>query len=438
MEKGKVRRAVLSTIVCNSLVWYDYILFGSLAGTIGELFFPPDDHYSGLLSSFCVFAVGFCMRPFGASIFGHIGDRYGRRAALIISTGAMTLPIGFMCIIPTYSSMGMLAPSLLVLCRLVQGLALGGEAGNATFLIEHSKKNRAGLFGSFEVLSAVLGSVFSLGIIMVAKHFTGDTFAVWGWRIPFVVGFVVGIISIFVRTKVGESPAYEQHAASEEGVVKSPIRHLFRHYNRPLILAICIDCIENCSFHIFMVFFISYVSSLNHASSISSISPEMIEIVSVLISGVLTVTFGALSDFWGRKAVMGTAAAALLVLALPVFWLLSQDSTLCVILGYLIFAVPFAATLGPSSAAMSELFPTGVRYTGFGIARNVSSALGGGVAPALCTWLMQATGWKLAPGLLVMFWAVIALIALSRIKKSDLHIDWLKSSQTTTCTSEMR
>lgn len=428
MEEGKVRRAVLSTIVCNTLVWYDYILFGSLAGTIGELFFPPNDRYSTLLSSFCVFAVGFCMRPFGASIFGHIGDKYGRKTALVISIVAMTMPIGFMSVIPTYANVGMLAPVLLVVCRLVQGFSLGGEAGNATFLIEHSKKNRAGLFGSLEVLSAVLGSVFSLAIIMVARHLSGDGFATWGWRVPFIIGFVIGLISIFVRSKTGESPAYEKHASVADGILKSPVRHLFRHYKRPLILAICIDCIENCSFHIFMVFFISYVGSMPHSIDIGPQASEMIELVCVLISGVLTVSFGALSDIWGRKVVMGTASAALLVLAVPVFWLLSQGSAFFIVMGYLIFAVPFAATLGPSSAAMSELFPTKVRYTGFGIARNVSSALGGGIAPALCTWLIQATGWKLAPGLCVMFWAVVALFALSRIRKSDLHIDWVKRS----------
>ncbi|QJC27208.1 proline/betaine transporter [Anaplasma platys] len=428
MEAGKVRRAVLSTIVCNTLVWYDFILFGSLAGTIGELFFPPNDRYSTLLSSFCVVAVGFCMRPFGASMFGHIGDRYGRRAALVISLIAMTVPIGFMSIIPTYSSVGMLAPTLLVICRLVQGFSLGGEAGNATFLIEHSKKNRAGLFGSFEVLSAVAGSVLSLAVVMLSRHLTGDAFSSWGWRIPFIVGFLLGIGSIFIRFKAGESPAYEKHSSVADGLVKSPVRHLFRYYKRPLLLAICIDCIENCSFHLFMVFFSSYVGHLPHSSNISPMSSELIEIVIVTLSGVLTVAFGALSDVLGRKTVMGAASATLLVVAIPVFWMLSQDSIPFIVAGYLIFVVPFAASLGPSSAAMSELFPTRVRYTGFGISRNVSSALGGGIAPALCTWLIQATGWNLAPGLCVIFWAAVALIALSRIKPSDLNVDWVKSS----------
>ncbi|MCU7611767.1 MFS transporter [Anaplasma capra] len=426
----KVTKAVLSTIMCNTLVWYDYILFGSLAGTIGTLFFPQEDKYLQLLSGFCVFAVGFCMRPFGASVFGHIGDRYGRRVALMLSIIGMSVPVGFMAIVPTYASAGVLAPILLVLCRLVQGVSLGGEAGNGTFLIENSKKGNTGLFGSFEVLSAVLGSVFALAVKIVVRHFTGDDFGVWGWRIPFIVGFVIGVISIYVRAKTGESPAYEAHSENrDEGAVltdESPVRHLFKHYKRPLLLAIAIDCVENCSFHLFMVFFISFVRDFSPSVVIGPQASEIIEIVNIVISGILTVAFGALSDVLGRKKVIGGASITLLFIGVPVFWMLSQGSVLYVGLGYLLFAVPFAATLGPATAAMSELFPTKVRYTGFGIARNVAAAIGGGIAPALCTWLIKVTGCKIAPGFYVMFWAIVTLFALSRIKKEDIHRDWLE------------
>ncbi|AGZ79380.1 MFS transporter [Anaplasma marginale str. Dawn] len=428
MDSRKVTNAVLSTIACNTLVWYDFILFGSLAGTIGELFFPQEDRYSLLLSSFCVVAVGFCMRPFGASVFGHIGDKYGRKVALILSIFGVSVPVGFMAVIPTYESVGILAPVLLVICRLVQGISLGGEAGNATFLIEHSKKSNTGLFGSFEVLSAVLGSVFAFAVKIAVRHFTGDNFGVWGWRIPFVIGFVVGIISIYTRAKTGESPAYEAQAKQEGGDVltdESPVRHLFRHYKRALLLAICIDGIENCSFHILMVFFISYVRDFSPAVVINPQISEAIEMVSVMLAGVLTVAFGALSDVLGRKKVIGGAAVTFLLVSMPVFWMLSQGSALYIGLGYLIFVVPFAAALGPSSAAMSELFPTKVRYTGFGIARNVSSAIGGGIAPALCTWLVKTTGWRIAPGLCIIFWALVALVALTRIRKEDVYRDWL-------------
>ncbi|MFV9838498.1 MAG: MFS transporter [Aaplasma endosymbiont of Hyalomma asiaticum] len=425
METSKVRRAVLSTIVCNTLVWYDYILFGSLASTIGNLFFPMGDGVTRLISSFCVFAVGFCMRPFGAGIFGHIGDRYGRRVALVVSIAAMSVPMGFMAVIPTYESAGAAAAVLLVICRLIQGFSLGGESGNATFLIEHSKSNRAGLFGSFEVLSAVLGSVFALTVKMLSEHLTGGNFFVWGWRIPFVIGFIIGIISIIMRLKTGESPAFAANTTRKGGVIKSPVKHLFKNYKRPLILAICIDCIENCSFHIFMVFFANYVRNFSSLSA-EPLLAEGIEAVIVCICGILTVAFGALSDVLGRKKVMMTASAALFVFAIPVFWLLSQQSIVCVAAGYLLFAIPFAATLGPSSAAMSELFPTKVRYTGFGMARNISSAFGGGLAPVLCAWLMKSTGLAVSPGFCVMFWALVAFVALKQITKHDIYRDWAK------------
>ncbi|MDB1135807.1 MFS transporter, partial [Candidatus Anaplasma sp. TIGMIC] len=311
MKNIGVGRAVSSTIICNTLVWYDYVLFGSMAVTMGDLFFPLDDAYSSLLCSFCVFAVGFCMRPFGASVFGHIGDKYGRRAALVISIVAMSVPIGFMAVIPTYASAGITAQVLLVICRLAQGFSLGGETGNATFLIEHAKKNQAGLFGSLEVLSAVLGSVVALAVKMGAKYFTGDNFGVWGWRIPFIVGFIIGIISIYLRSTAGESPAYKEQASKEHGgVVDAPVRYLFKHCRRPLMLAISIGCVECCAFHVFTVFFISYISNFSLAVVINPHVSEMIGLVSVILSGGLTVAFGALSDVVGRKKVMGCASAA--------------------------------------------------------------------------------------------------------------------------------
>ena len=420
-----LRRAVLSTIMCNTLVWYDYVLFGNLVSVISKLFFPAEDRYFSLIMTFSIFAVGFLMRPFGASIFGYIGDKYGRKAALTLSIIAISVPITFISILPTYEKIGILSPILLIICRLMQGISLGGEAGNATFLIEHSKKGKnIGFFGSFETLSAVLGSIIALFMILLSQYFTGENFEIWGWRIPFVIGLLLGLISVYIRRITGESPAYDTHKESDS-LSQSPFLELFKKYKRPLILATCIDCIENCSFHIFMVFFITFIKEFSNIHlSFNSSSISIIESFNIMICGVLNVFFGYISDYVGRRKVMLIASISLFCVAIPVFWLLSQDSYVALIIAYLIFVIPFAATLGPASGAMSELFPTKVRYTGFGLSRNIASAISGGMAPVVCTWLIRATGLTFIPGVYVMFWAVVAIVALCQIRKKDVYADW--------------
>ncbi|CAI27577.1 Proline/betaine transporter [Ehrlichia ruminantium str. Gardel] len=421
----KLKKAVLTTIMCNTLVWYDYVLFGNLVSVISKLFFPAEDRYLSLVMTFSIFAIGFLMRPFGASVFGYIGDKYGRRAALTLSIIAISVPIAFISILPTYQEIGILSPILLVVCRLIQGISLGGESGNATFLIEHSKNGRnIGFLGSFETLSAVLGSIIALFVTLICQYFTQDNFEVWGWRIPFVVGLLLGLISIYVRRVTGESPAYDTHKENDN-LSQSPFIELFKSYRRPLVLATCIDCIENCSFHIFMVFFITFIREFSDIHlTLDASSVSIIESINIIILGILNVFFGYISDYVGRKKVMLYASITLFCVAIPVFWLLSQSSYVSLAIAYLIFVIPFAASLGPASGAMSELFPTKVRYTGFGLSRNMASAIAGGMAPVICTWLIRFTGLKFVPGLYIMFWAIVAIIALCKINKKDIHVDW--------------
>ncbi|ABD44809.1 sugar (and other) transporter family protein [Ehrlichia chaffeensis str. Heartland] len=420
-----LRRAVLSTIMCNTLVWYDYVLFGNLVSVISKLFFPAEDRYFSLIMTFSIFAVGFLMRPFGASIFGYIGDKYGRKAALTLSIIAISVPITFISILPTYEKIGILSPILLIICRLMQGISLGGEAGNATFLIEHSKKGKnIGFFGSFETLSAVLGSIIALFMILLSQYFTGENFEVWGWRIPFVIGLLLGLISVYIRRITGESPAYDTHKENNN-LSQSPFLELLKKYKRPLVLATCIDCVENCSFHIFMVFFITFIKEFSNIHlNLNANTISIIESFNIMICGILNVFFGYISDYVGRRKVMLIASVSLFCVAIPVFWLLSQDSYVSLIAAYLIFVIPFSATLGPASGAMSELFPTKVRYTGFGLSRNIASAISGGMAPVVCTWLIRATGLSFIPGVYVMFWALVGVIALCQIRKKDVYADW--------------
>ncbi|KJV69233.1 sugar (and other) transporter family protein [Candidatus Neoehrlichia lotoris str. RAC413] len=401
------------------------MLVGNLANIISNLFFPLKDKYWSFILTFSVFAIGFVARPFGAAIFGHIGDKYGRKTALTISIISMSISIAYMMVIPVYSSIGIYAPVLLIICRLIQGVSLGGEAGNAAFLIEHSNNGKNnGLLGSYEVLSAVIGSLMATLVIIITHYFTDDNFLVWGWRIPFLIGLLMGIVSVYIRCRNSESPAYYIYK-EKNTLVRFPVVALFKNYKRPLLLAICIDCVENCSFHIFMVFFVNFVNELSSTHVDLQLNfMNVIAGIGISVCGVLTVFFGAISDFIGKRKIMMIASIGLFCVSIPVFWTLNQGSYIYIVIGYILFTVPFAATLGPSSAAMSELFPTNVRYTGFGLARNISSAIAGGMAPLVCTWLIRITDIKIAPALYVMFWAVISYVALSVIKERDIYIDW--------------
>ncbi|QXK92212.1 MFS transporter [Neoehrlichia mikurensis] len=381
-----------------------------------------EDKYSSFILTFSVFAVGFLARPFGAAVFGHIGDKYGRKIALIFSIVLMSISITFMMIIPVYNNIGIYAPILLVICRVIQGIALGGEAGNVAFLIEHSKNGKNnGLLGSYEVLSAVIGSLMAMLVIMITHHFTGNSFVIWGWRIPFFVGLFIGVISVCLRLRNAESPAYCMYK-EQKIPLKLPFAVLLKNYKRPFLLAILIDCIENCSFHILMVFFVNFINEL----SLTRVDHHCINIIAstgIFVCGILTVYFGALSDFVGKKKVMMIASIGLFCVSIPVFWVLSQDSYILIIIGYILFIIPFSAVLGPVNAAMAELFPINIRYTGFGLARNISSAIAGGGAPLICTWLIYITDIKIAPAMYVMFWAIISYIALSVIQKKDIYVD---------------
>lgn len=225
----QVTKVILSSLICNTLLWYDHMLFGHLVNIIGGVFFPSDDQLTSVLKAFGVFAVGFLMRPIGAAIFGHIGDKHGRRVALLLSIILMTLSTVLIAFVPGYQNIGILASILLVCLRLLQGISLGGEAGNAPFLIEHAPKNKKGFFGSIEVLSAILGSILSLIVVLICKKVSD--FESWGWRLPFIFSLGMGLVSIYMRYILDESPEYKKQKKPSE----LPLKELLSNYKKPFL-----------------------------------------------------------------------------------------------------------------------------------------------------------------------------------------------------------
>ncbi len=315
----QITKVIFSSLICNTLLWYDHMLFGHLINIIGGVFFPSDDQLTSVLKAFGVFAVGFLMRPVGAAIFGHIGDKHGRRVALLLSIILMTLSTVLIAFVPGYQSIGILASMLVVCLRLLQGISLGGEAGNAPFLIEHAPKNKKGFFGSIEVLSAILGSILSLIAVLICKKVSD--FESWGWRLPFIFSLAMGLISIYMRYILDESPEYKR----QKNPSKLPLKELLNNYKKPVLISIGIDLVENASLYIYLVFFNVLT---NKILTVNTHFNHIVEILSQIALGGLTILFAILSDKVGREKVMKFAFIAFVIVSYPVFSMLCSGNYL--------------------------------------------------------------------------------------------------------------
>ncbi|WGJ62092.1 MFS transporter [Wolbachia endosymbiont of Frankliniella intonsa] len=400
----QITKVILSSLICNTLLWYDHMLFSHLISIIGDVFFPSDHKLVSILKAFGVFALGFLIRPIGAAIFGHIGDKYGRRIALFLSIILMTLSTVLIAFVPGYQNIGVLASVLVVCLRLLQGISLGGEAGNAPFLIEHAPKNKRGFFGSIEVLSAILGSILSLIVVLICKKVSD--FESWGWRLPFIFSFVIGLISIYMRYILDESPEYKKQEKPHE----LPLKELLNGYKKPFLISIGVDIVENASLYIYLVFFNLLASTINTHFN------HAVEILNQVALGGLTILFAILSDKVGRERVMKFAFVTFIVVSYPVFSMILSGNNLLTIMAHVLFIIPIAASLGPVSAFMCELFPVKVRYSGFGLSRNIASGFFGGLAPFICTTIIKVTGQGTLASFYMIFCALIGLVAISQVK----------------------
>ncbi|ACT69730.1 major facilitator family transporter [Neorickettsia risticii str. Illinois] len=411
-EKSGFVKQITVTLLCNSLVWYDYALYGHLIGIINILFFPEINQVAQLLSSFGTFAVGFFMRPIGAVFFGHIGDKYGRKIGVLLSLMMMFLPVGLIAVLPTYHSIGTSAIVLLILIRLIQGFALGGEVGNVLFLIECSPPKYRGFFGSFEVLSAVIGAAMSSVVVLICRNMIPEeAFLSWGWRVPFVIGTCVGVLGAVFRNTLGETPVFEN--AKRADIL--PVATLFSEYKKAFFVSIGIDSLEETSLYLFLVFLDVYFAN---KVGFSGTTAGLVHLLFLLLLGVLTLFSALLSDFFGRKLILSLAAILAIVSAYPIFFLIESGGLGNIIIAKILFVVITGFSLGPVSTAVYEIFPAEISYTGLAISRNISSALFGGMAPAFTMFLIATTGNNLSaaiPLVLVGFLTLGSLYFYSKV-----------------------
>jgi MFS family permease len=417
------RRVVISSTIGNALEWFDFTVFGLFAVVIGKLFFPASDPSSSLLLTFATFGIAFAARPLGGLVFGLYADKHGRKAALIIMITLMAVGTGLLGSLPTYGAIGIAAPLLLLLARLIQGFSAGGEFGSASaMLIEFAPEGRRGFYGAFQMVSQ--GLAFSLGSAMAYLlniTLSADAFASWGWRVPFILGVLIGPIGWYLRQKCDESPEFEAYLA-ERAKAAQPRRmatlgQLFTEHPRELIASFCLMAAGTSINYVSAVFLPVY-SATELKLPLGDV--QLGVFCMSLVITALGVPFGALSDRVGRRTLIIPA----LLLYSVLFYLLLQRlvaSPSSVHLWQLqAVSVFLAALAGPIPAFMTEIFPVGVRSTATSLMYNFAVMLFGGLAPFTNTWLVHATGDKAAPVYYIFFAAAVGVIGLSLYRRPSL------------------
>ncbi len=409
LRRSQVRRALVASTVGTSIEWYDFFLYGTAAALVfPKLFFPGVSNYAGVLASFATYAVGFAARPVGAAIFGHWGDRIGRKATLISTLLIMGLASALIGVMPTYGSIGFWAPTILVVLRVLQGLGVGGEwGGSITLSMEWGNPRRRGLVASWPQVGVPIGLLLSTGAVSLFSHLTGDGFETWGWRIPFLLSIVLIGIGLWIRLGVLESPLFARQVESRD-VEKQPVLRVIREQPKEILLSAMLRMSEQMPFYIFTVFVLEYgTDTLGFGKNFLTNSVALAAAVSLFSVPF----FGHLSDRVGRKRMYIAGAVATAVFAIPYFALLNAQVAGLAVLAIVVSLIPHDMQYGPQAALIAESFPTRVRYSGAGIGYQLASVVAGGPAPLLAAWLLHTFDSSLPIALYIIAGAVVTIVA---------------------------
>jgi MFS family permease len=406
---------IVAAVIGNALEWYDFIVFGFFTVVIARLFFPSDNQYASLLLTTATFGVGFFMRPVGGVLLGIYADRRGRKAALLMVITLMTIAIAMIAFAPTYAAIGVAAPLIMVLARLLQGFSAGGEFASATaFLTESAPATRRGLYGSWQMvgqgLAVLLGAI--LGTLLT-RSLTPETLDSWGWRIPFLFGLIIGPVGLYIRRKLDETSAFLQSnrsLAGQQGAGSVLMSHV-----KEMLACLGMVVSGTISFYVILIYIPTFARTQLHLPLDQAFLAQSIGLACEV---VLIPICGLLSDFVGRKPVMITALVLDLLVTYPLFsWVSASPSFGALLTMQIILCSLFGVFNGPISTALAEQFPTRVRSTALAIAYNIAVMLFGGFAQFFVTWLIQATGTPIAPAYYLMFGAAVGLLAAFFLKE---------------------
>ncbi len=409
-------RQVTAAVIGNALEWYDFIVYGFLSSIIARLFFPAESEYASLLMALATFGVGFFMRPVGGVLLGMYADRKGRKAAMQLIILLMTLSIALIAFAPDYAAIGIGAPLLIVIARMLQGFATGGEYASATaFLVESAPANRRGLYGAWQLFGQCLAVFAGAGMGALVTHsLSPEALDSWGWRVPFILGLLIGPVGLWMRRHMEETEAFMDAQDQHKGESFSLLRVLREH--RRAVLATMGGTISGT-----VAFYVVLVNMPTFAHKQLGLPLDQVFMVQMLAVALMTVIIplaGALSDRIGRRPVLFGGTLAFFLLVYPLFsWVAQAPSIERVLVMQLLLCTMIGVSYGPAPTAVAEQFPTRVRSTGLAFAYNVAVMLFGGFAPFIVTWLTQVGGTPVAPAYYVLFASFVGLVAICYLRE---------------------
>ena len=415
-----------ASAIGTTIEWYDFFLFGVVTPLVfNKLFFPNFDPLVGTLLAYTTFFVGFISRPIGGIIFGHYGDRIGRKTVLVLTILIMGVATFLIGLLPTYASVGIWAPVMLLFLRIFQGIGIGGEWGGAVLMaVEHSPAGRRGFYGSWPQIGVPAGLLLSSGMVYLLSYLPEADFFSWGWRIAFLISAVLVAVGLYIRLKIMETPAFTRIQESDK-LVHVPFFELWRTHGKNTLLGLGARYIEGVTFNIFGVFVVGYLAGTLGL-------PRQTALAGVMIASAIMIVmlpiYGNLSDRIGRRRMFGVAGILIGILSFPAFWLMQTKEPLLI---WIAIAVPFAfvypAVYGPQAALFSELFDTRVRYTGISFVYQFSGIYASGLTPIIATALLPMGGNK--PWLICLYVLAVSIVsalsvfAMTEAHKRDMAVD---------------
>ncbi|HIB1549750.1 TPA: MFS transporter [Salmonella enterica subsp. enterica serovar Muenchen] len=406
-----LKKAAVASFVGSFIEWFDYASYGYMVTILAVIFFPGEDHITGLIAAYAVFALSFFIRPFGGIFWGWLGDRTGRRKALSYSIITMSVATTLIAFLPTYEEAGFISPLLLILARTAQGFSASGEyAGGAVFLYEYAPDNRKGFYTSLIPASTATGLLF--GSLFVAGMYIAlstEALYSWGWRIPFFLAAPSGFIGWYIRTKVNDSPSFRKsvHSRKENISMKS----LFRKQSRRIITGWGVSCLNAVAFYLLLSYLPTWLITYQGVPEKYSF---MISTGILLLYIFMVILMGWVSDHLGRKSILLTASGCFIVFSLPFFMIINNNSgnLLLIAIVYCFLVIFLAMNDGTASCFLCDLFPVQFRYTGFAFSFNCANTLLGGTTPLMSTELIKLSGSPVSPVFFLIFSAVIALLSI--------------------------
>jgi MFS transporter, MHS family, shikimate and dehydroshikimate transport protein len=417
--KTSIGTIAFASSIGTTIEWYDFFLYNTMTALVlNKLFFPNADILISTLLAYVTSFVGFLSRPIGGVIFGHYGDRIGRKTVLILTVLIMGIATFLIGLLPTYATAGAWAPIMLLALRIFQGIGIGGEWGGAVLMaVEHSPGGSRGFYGSWPQIGVPAGLLISAGVVSALSLLNNDDFFSWGWRIAFLLSALLVVIGVYIRLRIMETPAF-QKAQTENTIAAVPVVELFRTHTKNTLLGLGARYIEGVTFNIYAVFLVFYITSVLHMSRQTALAAVM---VASAIMIVLLPVCGRWSDRVGRRRLYGIAGLLIGVLTFPAFLLLGLQSPILTIIAVAVpFGIIYAAVYGPEAALFSELFDTRVRYTGISFVYQFSGIYASGLTPIIATALLALGGGQ--PWLICLYVLVVSVIsALSAFAMTDRH-----------------